>query len=206
MTFFGIKLNRQFVMLILLILGYSIFCSYGFILDLQKNLEFKNCQQSHVEILQYFEKTEESVYFLVAEWVLGIASSILALILIFKGQKFLMRESEQNVKIKLLTNHINQLNDPKQSVDQFYAQMQTQFGQWGLAKSESDIALLLLKGLSFKEMAKIRGSSEKAIRQQASTIYSKSDLKGRNEFSAFFFEALLMGNGDNTLTKISAER
>jgi len=67
-----------------------------------------------------------------------------------------------------------------------------QFDDWDLTPSEKEVALILLKGLSFKEMAEIRNTKEKTIRQQASTIYKKSNVSGRHEFAAWFFEDMLV--------------
>jgi DNA-binding NarL/FixJ family response regulator len=50
---------------------------------------------------------------------------------------------------------------------------------------------LLLKGLSHKEIANLRSTSEATIRQQAASIYQKSSLSGRAALSAFFLEDLL---------------
>lgn len=66
-----------------------------------------------------------------------------------------------------------------------------QLNAWGLTSAEKEVALLLLKGLSFREIAEIRSTSEKTTRQQAMMIYQKSKLPGRAELSAFFFEDLL---------------
>lgn len=69
--------------------------------------------------------------------------------------------------------------------------IQDQLQKWNLTAAEKEVALLLLKGLSFKEIAEIRSTSEKTTRQQALMIYQKSSLPGRAELSAFFFEELL---------------
>ncbi len=66
-----------------------------------------------------------------------------------------------------------------------------QFKRWALTEAESDIARLLLKGLSNKEIADLRSTSEKTVRQQAAAIYAKADLEGRAQLSAFFLEDLL---------------
>jgi DNA-binding CsgD family transcriptional regulator len=66
-----------------------------------------------------------------------------------------------------------------------------QFNDWGLSSSECEVGLLLLKGLSLKEIAAIRNTLEKTVRQQASAIYKKAQLSGRHEFSAWFMEDLL---------------
>ncbi|MDD4973315.1 MAG: helix-turn-helix transcriptional regulator [Bacteriovorax sp.] len=67
-----------------------------------------------------------------------------------------------------------------------------QFATWNLTHSERDVALLLLKGLSHKEIANIRDTSEKTVRQQAGQVYMKANLEGRAQLSAFFLEDLLL--------------
>jgi DNA-binding CsgD family transcriptional regulator len=69
--------------------------------------------------------------------------------------------------------------------------IQWQFEEWGLTPSEREVALMLLKGLSIKEISKCRSTHEKTVRKQASSIYEKSTLGGRHELSAWFFEDLL---------------
>jgi DNA-binding CsgD family transcriptional regulator len=69
--------------------------------------------------------------------------------------------------------------------------IQNQFETWQLSQSEQEIAFLLLKGLSFIEIAAIRQTKEKTVRQQASEIYRKSGVNGRHAFSAWFFEDFL---------------
>lgn len=67
-----------------------------------------------------------------------------------------------------------------------------QFSRWELTPAEREVGLLLLKGLSHKEVAGVRQTSEITIRQQALAVYRKSGLKGRSELSAFFLEDLLL--------------
>ena len=67
----------------------------------------------------------------------------------------------------------------------------SQFTNWHLSHSEKDVALLLIKGLSMKEIAEIRQTHEKTVRQQATAIYKKSELSGRQELAAFFLEDIL---------------
>lgn len=66
-----------------------------------------------------------------------------------------------------------------------------QLDQWQLSVAEKEVAFLLLKGLSLKEIASARGTSEKTARVQSSAIYAKSGLGGRSELSAYFLEDLL---------------
>ncbi len=66
-----------------------------------------------------------------------------------------------------------------------------QFEDWQLTASEKEVGWFLLKGLSLKEIAAIRDTLEKTVRQQASAIYRKAGVSGRHAFSAWFIEDLL---------------
>ena len=68
--------------------------------------------------------------------------------------------------------------------------IKAQFDLWDLTPAESDIAGLMLKGLSLKEIATLRKTSEATIRQQAQGIYRKSGLSNRAQLSAYFLEDL----------------
>jgi DNA-binding CsgD family transcriptional regulator len=72
------------------------------------------------------------------------------------------------------------------------AALERQFERWNLTAAESDIGLLLLKGLSHKEIAIIRKTSERTVREQSRALYRKSGLSGRSSLSAFFLEDLLL--------------
>jgi len=69
--------------------------------------------------------------------------------------------------------------------------IQLQFDEWALTPAEVDIVRLMLKGLSTKEIASLRATTDATIRQQALGIYRKSGLANRAELSAFFLEDLL---------------
>jgi DNA-binding CsgD family transcriptional regulator len=67
-----------------------------------------------------------------------------------------------------------------------------QFDRWQLTLAEKDVALLLLKGFSHKEVAQLRGRAERTVRQQALAVYRKSKLNGRASLAAYFLEDLLL--------------
>ncbi len=71
------------------------------------------------------------------------------------------------------------------------AAMRRQFSQWRLSPSESEVALLLIKGLSMREISAAREVKEKTVRQQATSIYAKSGCAGRHELAAHFIEDLM---------------
>lgn len=67
-----------------------------------------------------------------------------------------------------------------------------QLSSWELSKSEKEVAFLLLKGFSLKEVAEVRGTTEKTARTQSAAIYAKAGLSNRAQLSAFFLEDLLI--------------
>lgn len=71
------------------------------------------------------------------------------------------------------------------------AAIDSQLESWQLSDAEQQVALLLLKGLSHKEIAAIRNVGEATVRQQAGSIYRKAGLEGRRDLAAFFLEDLL---------------
>jgi DNA-binding CsgD family transcriptional regulator len=79
----------------------------------------------------------------------------------------------------------------KKYLDGLSRSIDVQLDSWQLSAAEKEVAFLLLKGLSLKEIAAARGTSEKTARVQSGAIYAKSGLAGRSELSAFFLEDLL---------------
>jgi DNA-binding CsgD family transcriptional regulator len=72
------------------------------------------------------------------------------------------------------------------------AALDRQFERWALSPAEKEVALLLLKGLSHKEIAQARSIGEATARQQARAVYKKAGLTGRHDLAAFFLEDLLL--------------
>lgn len=72
------------------------------------------------------------------------------------------------------------------------AAIEHQFRSWDLTSAEREIALLILKGLSYKEVANARGTTERTVRHQALAIFRKAGLAGRAEMAAFFLQDLLL--------------
>jgi len=116
------------------------------------------------------------------------------------GIGYLLREVTQRrnelekIKVQLTqtTNRLTESNEKLQDVHKQYREViDKQLSDWMLTPSEKDVAVLLLKGLSFEEIAGVRETKEKTVRQQATAIYRKSGLSGRHEFAAWFFEDFL---------------
>ena len=79
----------------------------------------------------------------------------------------------------------------RSSAQELRRMIDQQFEEWNLSHSEKEIALFLIKGLSMKEIADLRQTSDTTVRQQASVIYKKSATSGRQELAAFFLEDIL---------------
>ncbi len=71
------------------------------------------------------------------------------------------------------------------------AAIDRQFDRWRLTPAEREIALLLLRGLSHKQVAHARHASERTVRQQAHLLYRKAGLASRADLAAFFLDGLL---------------
>ncbi len=84
----------------------------------------------------------------------------------------------------------------RQHINGLSQAIQRQFAEWKLSDGECDIAVLMLKGLSHKEIARLRDTSEATVRQQARAIYRKSNLSSRTALAAFFLEDLLAPSDD----------
>ena len=76
-------------------------------------------------------------------------------------------------------------------------QIDDQFSKWRLTSAEKDVALLLLKGFSHRDVARLRHVSEATARQQARSIYKKAGLAGRHDLAGFFLEDLMLPRGGN---------
>lgn len=83
-------------------------------------------------------------------------------------------------------------NKNKQLMQGLSENIQLQFRLWELSKAEAEIAILLIKGFSLKEIADLRITSERTVREQARKLYKKANLAGRSELSAYFLEDLLL--------------
>jgi DNA-binding CsgD family transcriptional regulator/uncharacterized membrane protein len=103
-------------------------------------------------------------------------------------------------KISLLTRDLAFANQQAQQwreanrelIAGLAVQIQKQFGAWQLTPAEAEVGLLMLKGFSHVEIAQLRKSSERTIRDQARAVYRKSGVAGRAELTAFFLEDLLL--------------
>lgn len=134
----------------------------------------------------------------VAYWHLFIegAAGLLALggtFFILKGMIRLRRDLNQERKLSAtLKVEAEQWQQRSKSyLEGLSSLIDQQLSAWNLTPAEREVAFLLLKGLSLKDIAGLRKTTEKTSRVQAMAIYAKAGLAGRSELSAFFLEDLL---------------
>lgn len=73
----------------------------------------------------------------------------------------------------------------------FLELLQTHFEAWRLTPSESDVALLAIKGFSIAEIAALRHTKEGTVKAQCNAIYSKAGVNSRSQLLSLFIEELM---------------
>lgn len=81
-------------------------------------------------------------------------------------------------------------NEAEVATRGFVEAVEAEFVRWQLTEAERDVALLLLKGVSLKEIADVRHTAERTVRQQATAVYAKAGVSGRSELASYFLDAL----------------
>jgi len=124
-----------------------------------------------------------------------VGISLLCLILIFYQLKVIRRKRITIINIEKNVEQLSQenreiKNQLKKLSGDFHQIINLQMVQWKFSDGEKDIGKLIMKGLSMKEIAEIRQTTESTVRQQATSIYRKANLHGRQEFIAYFLEDL----------------
>lgn len=132
------------------------------------------------------------LWHVLGEAVIVIISAVAAISLIYDLRKRSSSLASLAKQIKNADAQIQTLHGKIEEERKHYGQViKTQFDEWGLTLGEQQVAILILKGLSLKEIASVRETKEATVRQQASSLYAKSKLVGRHEFSAWFLEDFL---------------
>jgi DNA-binding CsgD family transcriptional regulator len=122
--------------------------------------------------------------------ILTVGLSISGIVLLTRMIRHRIRADKHIQKVE--NNLFLTRNKLEQIGREYSKHIQEQFKFWGFTHSEKEVALLILKGLSFNDIAKTRKTKEKTVRQQASSIYKKSNVAGRHELAAWFLEDLLV--------------
>lgn len=174
--------NKIKIITFILLLGVSLFTMFDVVVDMKQGVGIDHL--IHEIALWLFSMLGAVFQFRIVKWqsneMSGYREKIAELGSINASLNQKLKEEQMDFQQKI--GHLS---------SEFLSYIDAQFNQWAFSRGEKEIALLLIKGLSMKEIAEIRGSNENTVRQQASQIYRKSQLGGRMELSAFFLDDLL---------------
>ncbi|WP_138924254.1 helix-turn-helix transcriptional regulator [Sulfitobacter sp. BSw21498] len=96
------------------------------------------------------------------------------------------------IALKMSLNRARLAEEKMQRCTSEFSQlMAAHFAAWGLTPAERDVALFLIKGLSTRDIAEIRGTSEGTIKAQTNAIYRKAGVTGRTQLLSTFIEDLM---------------
>ncbi len=139
-----------------------------------------------------YQESEHSRIHLLVEALIILVSVVGISVLMHELWQRQQETENLRKQLSITRADLNASNSKLHQASRQYSEViQEQLGKWELTPSEQGVALLLLKGLSFEEIAGVRDTKEKTVRQQATAIYRKSGLNGRHEFAAWFFEDFL---------------
>ncbi|MCP5147252.1 MAG: response regulator transcription factor [Pseudomonadales bacterium] len=129
---------------------------------------------------------------IVEECLIVLAAGLTAGYLVLESRSRARQLAQLKQSLSRADRHIADITAEMRGARRQYGELiHQQFDAWQLTHSEQQVAMLLLKGLTFKEIAAVRETREKTVRQQASTIYAKSGVDGRHAFAAWFLEDFL---------------
>jgi len=105
--------------------------------------------------------------------------------------KNISQQKQTEQKLQQVRQQLHSSNQRlQQGKEAFRESIDWQLGEWQFTQAQQEISILLLKGLTVKEIANQRHVQEKTIRNHLSAIYDKSGLPGRHVFCSWFVEGL----------------
>ncbi|MDG6777120.1 LuxR C-terminal-related transcriptional regulator [Thiomicrorhabdus sp. zzn3] len=148
---------------------------------------------SFIDVLHDWEGMGGFNPHILVEILLGLIALGAFIVLTFWHHQQSRQIKQMHEKLATTQKKLSHSQDQaRKLMGEFSKMIQEQFAEWGLTKSEKEVGLLLLKGLTLDEIASVRETREKTVRQQASNLYKKAGLSGRHELVAYFFEDLLI--------------
>jgi DNA-binding NarL/FixJ family response regulator len=129
---------------------------------------------------------------IIEESIIVLAAGLTATYLIIEMRSRARQLEQLTQTLSRADQQLANITQEMRSARRQYSELiHQQFEAWNLTGGEQQVAMLLLKGLSFKEIAAVRYTREKTVRQQASTVYAKAGVDGRHAFAAWFLEDFL---------------
>ena len=158
----------------------AIFCLFSFSILLDVYFIYNSSSQS-----QEYGKYIEGFIFLS-----GMVCFIINVRLYFRKERLKINHAQEIAKI--MTEKESLLRHSIESVKNFESILDIHFKVWLLSDAEKAVAVQLLKGFTSKEISEQRFVSEKTVRNQSHSIYTKSGLSGKQELAAYFLKEFLV--------------
>jgi DNA-binding CsgD family transcriptional regulator len=118
----------------------------------------------------------------VALLLAGVLTAVVAVFGLLGGRRWLQRRRGSVDRVKAVLTA--PATEPQTAVQNVVVnRILDEFRDWSLSAAESDIAWLILKGMSLKEIAELRGTSERTVRHQAQAVYGKAGVDGRADLA-----------------------
>ncbi|WP_162938224.1 LuxR C-terminal-related transcriptional regulator [Kiloniella sp. EL199] len=114
----------------------------------------------------------------IIELLVVIALSVSIAFTVLQIQQMLQRQRRIEEQIKIASGA-------------FITMLDQYFEEWKLTPAEQDVALFLIKGMSFTDIANLRQTREGTVKAQCNAIYNKAKVTGRSQLLSFFIEELL---------------
>lgn len=111
-----------------------------------------------------------------------LGAAIGLLLGVVTGGMFLRATMRRNIRVE------DQLRAAQGAFAELLAE---RFAEWGLTPAESDVALFAIKGMSTKEIAGMRDSSEGTVKAQTNAIYRKAGVGSRTQLLSLFIDDLM---------------
>ena len=166
--------SKQEFILLKKSLGYVAVLSSLFVLDV---------------MWDWHEKISNLHFFTDILIVLGMM--LIALMFITRFQKDNRSLTHLNKRLSLKSNQLELRNiDISKAKKGIALHIQQVFQEWQLTPIEKEIAMLIIKGFSFNEIAQLHHKSVRTVRDQAAVIYRKAKVKNRIELTSYFVEDL----------------
>ena len=114
-----------------------------------------------------------------------IVESLFILVLFYMIYQQVKEIKSTSLKLNIAEDRLDTLQLDIEQV------IETQLNAMSLTKAEKNIAWMLIRGHSFKDIATTRNVTESTIYRQTANIYRKSNVKSLHEFTSIFFNDLI---------------
>jgi DNA-binding CsgD family transcriptional regulator len=143
---------------------------------------------NHLVILSFFLTLSYLTYDIIVDSLYGHKDFLFYIEMVSVGLIIFLIINQMS----LIRKTSQELNDTKTILQAVQGKMseyiEEKFIEWKFTKSENEVAWLIVKGFSPKEISLTRNVNEKTIHNQLSSIYRKSNTKNKHELLSSFLE------------------